>query len=156
MLVGYAGSEKVSGFSIMELLVVIAMMALITAAISPNLIRTPGTQLRISAGEVAAGLKKARLEAQLRRSPVPLVLDVETGGFGTPDLQAQKRIHPDIALTLTTVDQEIQGSGIGAIRFFPDGSSSGGRISLTLNSRSVHVDVEWLTGRVQLLEQAAY
>ena len=40
----------------------------------------------------------------------------------------------------------------GAIRFFPDGSSTGGRVTLMVGERSYAVDVDWLTGRVRVLE----
>jgi general secretion pathway protein H len=44
--------------------------------------------------------------------------------------------------------------GTAAIRFFPDGSSSGGTISLSGANRDYFIGVDWLTGRVELLENA--
>ena len=40
----------------------------------------------------------------------------------------------------------------GAIRFFPDGGSNGGRLTLAAGERKFNVDVDWLTGRVAILE----
>ena len=40
----------------------------------------------------------------------------------------------------------------GAIRFFPDGSSTGGRITLSTDRLAYLVDVDWLTGKIHLLE----
>jgi general secretion pathway protein H len=39
---------------------------------------------------------------------------------------------------------------IGQIRFFPDGSATGGRIGLTLGAQQVEVVVDWLTGLVSV------
>ena len=41
---------------------------------------------------------------------------------------------------------------VGAIRFFPDGGSNGGRITLAAGERKYDVDVDWLTGRVAIQE----
>jgi general secretion pathway protein H len=40
----------------------------------------------------------------------------------------------------------------GAIRFFPDGGSNGGRVTVASGERKYEVDVDWLTGRVAILE----
>ncbi len=36
------------------------------------------------------------------------------------------------------------------IRFFPDGSSTGGRITLAKDRQQYHVSVDWLTGRISV------
>ena len=40
----------------------------------------------------------------------------------------------------------------GGIRFFPDGGSNGGRVSLAVGERRFNVDVDWLTGRVSIVD----
>ena len=40
----------------------------------------------------------------------------------------------------------------GSIRFFPDGGSNGGRITVASGERKYEVDVDWLTGRVAILD----
>ncbi|TCV91049.1 hypothetical protein EC912_1171, partial [Luteibacter rhizovicinus] len=39
----------------------------------------------------------------------------------------------------------------GRIRFFPDGSSTGGRVTLGRGTREWHVNVGWLTGAVSVV-----
>ena len=39
---------------------------------------------------------------------------------------------------------------LGAVRFFPDGAATGGRLRLQANGAGWDVDVRWLTGEVQL------
>ena len=44
----------------------------------------------------------------------------------------------------------ISDDKVGAIRFYPDGSSTGGRITVASGERKYLVDVDWLTGRVSI------
>jgi general secretion pathway protein H len=47
---------------------------------------------------------------------------------------------------------ETSGNHLGSIRFFPDGSSTGGSISLASGRETHTVVVDWLTGRVRISE----
>jgi general secretion pathway protein H len=42
--------------------------------------------------------------------------------------------------------------GDGVVRFLPDGGASGARIVLRSGDRQITISVDWLTGRVRLLE----
>ena len=53
-------------------------------------------------------------------------------------------------LTLVVSDSERLGEDGGRIRFFPDGASTGGRVSLALGDNEYHVVVDWLTGDVDV------
>jgi general secretion pathway protein H len=65
------------------------------------------------------------------------------------------RIHklPDgVTLKLFTAQNDLVDANVGAIRFFPDGGSNGGRITIAAGERKFEVDVDWLTGRVAILD----
>ena len=68
-------------------------------------------------------------------------------GGGTP-----RRLPQGIVLELVTAEREMLAERRGGIRFFPDGSSGGGRVTLTLAGLERRVDVAWLTGRVTVSE----
>jgi general secretion pathway protein H len=51
-----------------------------------------------------------------------------------------------------TIAGERGSRAVGAIRFNPDGSSTGGRIVLADGNRKVAVGVEWLSGRVSVAD----
>ncbi len=53
-------------------------------------------------------------------------------------------------VTLTTAQTELFGTGGGAIRFFPDGTSTGGGVEIARDGRRFLVTVDWLTGRVEI------
>jgi general secretion pathway protein H len=46
-------------------------------------------------------------------------------------------------------------ANVGEIRFFPDGSSTGGEITLAGGNAHRYVQVDWLTGRVAVYEDTA-
>jgi len=142
-----------AGFTLIELLVALAVLGLalsLIAGFKPPWSR--GLGLRATASELAAGLRLARSEAILSNRPVVLDLDVAGHryrvGTGTPRL-----LPPDLALELLTISGEAVSAREGAIRFNPDGSSTGGRISLADGRRRIGVGVDWLTGRVSVADE---
>jgi len=54
----------------------------------------------------------------------------------------------NMRMTLLTADNEITGRNSGRIRFFPDGASTGGHISVFLGNDEWRINVDWLTGAV--------
>ena len=61
------------------------------------------------------------------------------------------RIARGSAADLSTGAREVQPEGgKGAVRFFPDGAATGGRVRLLANGGGWDVDVGWLTGEVRV------
>jgi hypothetical protein len=52
---------------------------------------------------------------------------------------------------MTTIEDSIDDS-VGLIRFFADGSSSGGAVILTRDGARMDVRVDWLSGRTVVSE----
>ena len=55
--------------------------------------------------------------------------------------------------SLLTISGEQRDVTQGDIRFNPDGSSTGGRISVADGARSIAVGVDWLSGRVSVADE---
>ena len=143
-----------SGFTLIELLVVIAVLALVMAVI-PSLLPQVQAKAELSAAarEVATALREARGRAIVTAKPATFVLDTRTGRYGAADARAPHRLPRSVRPTLvTTTDEQIDGD-VGAIRFFADGSSSGGRVTLAGGERTMWVGVDWLTGRVAVRDK---
>jgi general secretion pathway protein H len=51
-------------------------------------------------------------------------------------------------MALVTAEIEQTGAASGRIRFFPDGASTGGHITVFMGQRRWQVNVSWLTGQV--------
>jgi general secretion pathway protein H len=141
------------GLTLLELLIVLALMAMITAFVFPMFggpVSTSG--LRASARSIAAGLRLARSEAVSQRRETFLTLDVENRRFKVDDDPRVHALPKGVELKLFTAQNDLVNDKIGAIRFYPDGGSNGGRITVAAGARKFDVDVDWLTGRVAILD----
>lgn len=111
-----------------------------------------GTELKASARQLAAGLRRARSDAVARRQETFMTLDVEGRQFQLSGDQRVYRLPKSVSVQLFTAQSELVHASAGAIRFFPDGGSTGGRITVTSLQRKYDVDVNWLTGQVAILD----
>jgi general secretion pathway protein H len=146
-------SKRASGFSLLELLIVLSIMAVVTAIVIPvfgNGVST--TQLKTAARQLASGLRLARSEAVSQRRQTFLVLDVAGRRFKVGSDTKEYPLPHDVELKLFTAQNDLVDDKVGSIRFFPDGGSNGGRITVASGTRKYEVDVDWLTGRVAILE----
>jgi general secretion pathway protein H len=137
----------------MEMLVVMAVMALITAMAMPDIGRLmPGLRQRHAAVELAAALRDARGQAIRSNTETTLTLDVRSRRYALSHRGNPQRLGGAFALSMQAAAFETSGNHLGSIRFFPDGSSTGGSISLASGRETHTVVVDWLTGRVQISE----
>jgi general secretion pathway protein H len=138
------------GFTLIEMLVVMAILALVTALALPAL-RPPPDNLRLeaTARTVASALRLSRTQAIAINADVVLTIDADRRLLESSAVSAI-RIDPEISIDLILAAPERRGRSAGAIRFFADGTSSGGDIVLTLGARRARILVNWLTGQARL------
>ena len=141
------------GVTLLELLIVLMLMALIAGIAIPMFGGgVSSTDLKSAAREVAAGLRFARDQAIAQRAESLLELNLQGRTFRVPPDPRTHRLPERLELKLYTAQRDLVDEKIGAIRFFPDGGSNGGRVTLASGERKYDVDVDWLTGRVSILE----
>lgn len=145
-----ASRRPAAGFSLVEILLVLAVLAIGASLILPALVRPSGTELRAATGSVVAGLRRARDAAVNAQHPATLTLDLAARQFSVSGETGHRQLPQRIELTLFTARSELESERRGRIRFFPDGSSTGGRVTLASGERRYHVDVDWLTGQVRM------
>jgi general secretion pathway protein H len=144
-----AGRQSRSGFTLVEMLVVLVIVAL-TATIAVPLLGASqdGLRLRQASGEMAAALRATRSAAVVRNAATTLLIDVDRRTFES-DVVSRRSFASSIEAKLTFAS----GIGLtrfdGGFRFFPDGSSTGGDIMLSLRGNQAKVCVDWLTGQVR-------
>lgn len=144
--------RQVQGFTLIELLVVLLLMTLIYALAGPTLeLGTSGVDLSAASRQLAAGMRKARSTAIAERRDAALTLDVDGRRFSVTADPKVYVLSGKVDVSLFTAQSELVTGNSGSIRFFPDGSSTGGRITVSLGSAKQSVDVDWMTGRVKIL-----
>lgn len=149
-LIGYRGSRA---FTLLETLMVLVIMALGFVFVAPNFSKTmDSVRFRSAVREVASGLRQVRGIALSQGREAVFFMNVEERLYRID--QHKKSYHlPDfIDLKLETAESELSGPAQGNIRFYPNGSATGGRIVLSWGERRRRVDVNWLTGRVTTAE----
>jgi general secretion pathway protein H len=140
------------GFSLIEVLVALAILGLVAAGAAVALSAAAERErFRTAAREIAGALRSARQSALAKHAETTFTLDVERKSY-LVDCAADRKLDApkDSVLTLTTASTERREDAKGSIRFFPDGSSTGGAVTITFRDRRERIAVDWLTGRVEL------
>jgi general secretion pathway protein H len=145
-------NRDIAGVTLIELLVVLMIMALVTAIAIPVINGVSSVEMRGAARQLASGLRLARSEAVAQRRETFLVIDLAGRRFKVDRNPKEYPLPKNVELKLFTAQKDLVDDNVGSIRFYPDGGSNGGRITLAAGDRKFEVDVDWLTGRVAILD----
>ncbi|GAB2489996.1 type II secretion system protein XpsH [Arenimonas alkanexedens] len=142
--------KRPHGFSLVELIVVMVLIAALAAlglaAIGRGM---PGQELRGTAKALAAELRFTRAQAIATGREQVFRIDVgEKRWRGAGEHTGE--VPAGISLEVTGAREELESPQVAAIRFFPEGAATGGRVVLRSGEAAWRVDVAWLTGEVQL------
>jgi general secretion pathway protein H len=107
------------------------------------------TDLDRAAARLADGLRATLKEAIIRQQERVFSVDVNRRAFASSTGEFVP-LDPALDISLLTAKPELVGGSTGGIRFFPDGSSTGGQIELSLLGNRTAVNVRWSTGAVTL------
>ena len=141
------------GFTLLEIVVVLVIVAGAMVLVLSMVGRgASSADLKASARALAAGLRATQSTAMATRRDALLTIDVEHRRFTFGRDEAPHKLPEGIDLKLYTAQAEVESEKKGSIRFYPDGSSTGGRITVSSGERKFLVDVDWLTGRVSIGE----
>lgn len=140
-----AGACAKSGFSLIEMLAALAIVALAAALVMPFALR-PSDALRLDAAaqDLVAALRVTRAAAIAHNAEAALAVDVERRTFESAAVPA-RALPADLTLKLKIAEPERVRSK-GGFRFFPDGSSTGGDALLALGGKELKICVDWLSG----------
>ena len=150
------GNPTARGFTLIELLVVLTVIALMATLATPMIQRAvPGVEIETAAEGLRGELRLARSTAIRDNRETWLSIDVETGVYRRDGAARAHAVPPAIRLTLLTARREQIDETRGRIRFFPDGTSTGGAVRLNRGAREYEVAVDWFDGRVSIDESQA-
>lgn len=145
-------SRKNAGFTLLELIVVLGIVALGYAAVAVNFSSgNDAMALKAAARDLASGLRFVRSQAMLSHETATLDFNLSENSYTLTGQNKSYNIQEDIDVTVSTAKDELH-DGVAQLRFFPDGSSIGGRITLEKKSHLQEININWLTGHVTLSE----
>jgi general secretion pathway protein H len=136
-----------SGFTFVELIVVLVILAALTALVAPSFSRTiASARLHSAASDVRTSLARGRALAVVAAKERTVAFDLSRGEFGV-DNEAVRLLPGTIRLGAVLPGEERQERGSVRVRFFPDGSGEEAEISVTAeDGGTLRVTVDPLTG----------
>ncbi|MBL8299548.1 MAG: prepilin-type N-terminal cleavage/methylation domain-containing protein [Rhodanobacteraceae bacterium] len=140
------------GFSLLELIAVIVLVAIAVTVASVSITNSLGSaKIQAASRDLVAALRYTRGQAIVKGEQKTLDVDLEAMSYKAPD-KAEVKFPDKIEVKLLTAQNELIHDKAGRIRFYPDGSSTGGHVSIIAGAREWRVNVGWLTGEVDLEE----
>lgn len=144
------------GFTLIELIAVLVLVAIALSFVSIAFTKTLGSaKAQAASRELVAALRYTRGQAIVKNQQAALDLDLQNNTYQAPGKPLVK-LPKDMHMTLLTATSEQTSNTSGRIRFFADGASTGGHVSIFAGQREWRVNVNWLTGQVTREEVAAH
>ncbi|TAL85300.1 MAG: type II secretion system protein GspH [Rhodanobacter sp.] len=145
-------ARRAHGFTLLEMLAVILLIGIAVAAVSISVTKSlTSARTHAAAAELAAALRATRAQAIVRGKQQNFDLDTRADSY-LDARQRDVRLPKGMRVSITSAQEDRPNDHTGRIRFFPDGSSTGGRITLQSGRRQWHVNVSWLTGEVRVVD----
>ncbi|HEY0178511.1 MAG TPA: GspH/FimT family pseudopilin [Dokdonella sp.] len=140
------------GFTLIELMAVIVLLAIALTTVTFSFSKSlQSARIRGASRDLVAALRYTRGQAIVKGQQEVLTLDLNNNSYQAPGKGAVS-LPKGMRLGLTTAETEVTGNNVGGIRFFADGSSTGGHISVFQGQREWRINVAWLTGDIALDE----
>lgn len=146
-----ARAHVAAGFTLIEMLVVLTIVALALAIVVPAVSKSMIVSVNDVARDVQISLRQARAKAVSGQQSTRFWVDTQKHNY-LNHKDKIKSYPDDISMLLKVASSEVSGGQAG-VRFFPDGSSTGGRITVSQADATVYVDIDWLTGRVSVADE---
>lgn len=108
------------------------------------------TEQQRAARDIVSALRYARGMALMSRRETAVTFDLNEHSYTVNNRDKVYAIPETIKITLVTAQSQLSGQKQGSVQFFPDGSSTGGRVSLIRGENVWKIDINWLTGQIEL------
>jgi len=146
------GAER--GFTLLEMVCVLAIIALLAAVLLPFVPReTSRARLQAYALQTATLLKADRFAAISRRTSVATLVDAGARAIHSGARPDSVQIPDDVRFDAILPQTCRQQAALSTISFFANGTSCGGTIALTRFDTGFEIRVNWLTGRIEIVSR---
>jgi general secretion pathway protein H len=139
-----------AGFTLLEILVVFVVLGLVLGiTVGRGKVQPASLEIQAATRQVAQTVSLARSRAIAMNRPVRFIVDSAARTIqveGGPIVALPR----GLSIAVSAISQEVATNGRATIRFYGDGSASGGRIGLADGQRRSQVGIDWLSGRVRV------
>lgn len=149
------GQARSAGFTLMEILLVLVVMSLVLALTPPLFSNAmPSLSLKAFVNDLSSDLRYVRDSAVMQSRDTAMSIDFKNRLYGSTMVSrvGAKQIPDNVEITVVGLGEESFSEGELLIRFFSDGSSNGGKILVGNEANRYVIDIDWLTGRIQVRE----
>ncbi|QWF69919.1 GspH/FimT family pseudopilin [Methylomonas paludis] len=149
-------AKSAQGFTLVELIIVLLISVLAFAAVSGNIFSgNVSTKVQAAARDVASALRYAHGAALISHEPIAVIINLDNNSYRISNQSKIYQLPSEIDISVVIAEEEFNQGGDAGIRFFSDGSSTGGRITLEWGQQLRRIDVNWITGEVSISDTAA-
>jgi len=143
-----------AGFSLLELMAVLAVIALALALVVPRL-PSPSSDMKLKAEArtIHNLLEEAGARAIAERRAVAMTIDLATMKITLG--KEERALDPATAIRVTAALDPDAQMETARFTFFPDGTATGGRIDLERADKKISIEANWLTGHVRTFRDKA-
>ncbi len=143
-------SIRRGGFTLIEVLVVLVMLAVLAGTVAFNMSGSlKASKIRAASKDLVAALRYTRSQAVIKHKEQRLMINVQNKSYTAPG-KANVVLPEGMELKVFAAESEIPSDDVAGFRFFSDGSSTGGRVTLIYDERFWRINVAWLTGEIRL------
>ncbi len=144
--------QSQSGFTLLELIVVMVMIAVIAGFFSSGMMKSLNkAKLRAVSKDLVSAIRYTRGQAVVKHEQKTITFNVEKKTYKAPRKKTVN-IPDEIEMYVYTAESEVPDESSGSIRFFSDGSSTGGWVKLVQGEKIWKINVNWLTGEIAMVE----
>lgn len=140
-------SEK--GITILEVLMVLTILSLSLIIIGPNLkspLRNASYEGKVE--KLVFDISNTRNQSIRKNTETVFYFDSKDKQYWSSIQTTKTKLSNEIDIDLIAADSEYLNFETAGIRFYPDGSSTGGSITFRKDNKTHIISVDWLTGHV--------
>lgn len=145
LLTGKNSAANVTGYTLVEMLVVLTIFGMVAGSISFVVINKQET-LQSKGREVVQHMQLTQLRAVREGQSYQVRFDLESNSIDFPDQVIN--LPQDYSLTVRTSRDQLLDNHVAGMSFHADASSSGGYVLLESAQERFEIDVVWISGKV--------